>query len=200
MITAIDKNSALVLIDLQKGVVKMETAHPTKDVLGNAVKLINIFRNKNLPIVVVNVNPIDASWTKTRVESPSVPKSFVTQFIVKGIIQIGGYLEIVPEIITHPHDIFVTKQTWNAFYRTPLHQELRKRGITGIVLAGISTSKGVEGTARAASELGYNISFASDAMTDPIMEAHNNSLRNIFPRIGETGTTQEIIDKLQIRK
>jgi len=47
-----------------------------------------------------------------------------------------------------------------------LNDELKKRNVTGIVIAGISTSIGVEGTARAASILGYNISFATDAMTD----------------------------------
>jgi nicotinamidase-related amidase len=64
------------------------------------------------------------------------------------------------------------------------------------VLAGISTSIGVEGTARAASELGYNISFALDAMTDRVKEAHERSIQFIFPRIGETGTTADIVAML----
>ena len=96
-------------------------------------------------------------------------------------------------------DIFVTKRTWNAFYNTPLHEELKKRNITGIVLAGIATSIGVEGTARAAHELGYNISFATDAMTDRMAEAHKHSMQIIFPRIGELGTAADIIEKLNSR-
>ena len=47
-----------------------------------------------------------------------------------------------------------------------MHAELQKRNITQIVLGGIATSIGVEGTARQANEFGYNIAFASDAMSD----------------------------------
>ncbi|MEO6686130.1 MAG: isochorismatase family protein [Dyadobacter sp.] len=77
---------------------------------------------------------------------------------------------------------------------------MQKLKVTGIVLGGISTSVGVEGTARAASELGYNISFASDATSDKILEAYNHSMTNIFPRIGEIGTTQDIISHLPVGK
>lgn len=196
MITALDKHTALVLIDLQKGVVKMETAHPVKEVLANATQLIDAFRRRQLSIVVVNVNPMGAAWTRARVEAPAVPRNSVVQTLAKAALSLSGFADIVPEIKVQPGDILITKKTWNAFYGTPLHEELQKRGITGIVLAGISTSIGVEGTARAASELGYNISFATDAMTDKTPEAHNNSLRHIFPRIGETGSAQEIIIRL----
>ena len=68
--------------------------------------------------------------------------------------------------------------------------------VTNIVLAGVSTSIGVEGTARAASELGYNITLATDAMTDRNESAHHHSIQNIFPRLGETGTTKEIVEIL----
>ena len=82
-------------------------------------------------------------------------------------------------------------------FATPLHDLLRTEMVTGIVLAGISTSIGVEGTARSASELDDKISFAVDAMTDSQEEAHTRSIKYIFPRIGETGTTAEIIAMLK---
>ncbi len=105
-------------------------------------------------------------------------------------------LEIAPEIKTQPGDIFITKHTWGAFYETALDEELKKRNVTGIVLAGISTSIGVEGTARGASERGYNITFAKDAMTDMFADAHEHSLKHIFPRIGEVDEADKIIEKL----
>jgi nicotinamidase-related amidase len=200
MITSIDKITALILIDLQKGVVSMDTAHPVKEVVANAVKLINAFRKEKLPVVLVNVNPMGASWTKSRKEVSTVPKNPLMQSLAKGAMQITGFDEIVPEIIRHPEDILITKRNWNAFFNTKLNEELQKRNVTGIVIAGISTSIGVEGTARAASELGYNISFATDGMTDRLMAAHNNSIQNIFPRLGELGTIDEIIDKLKLTK
>jgi len=196
MITTIDKQTALVLIDLQKGVVKMETVHPVKEILSKVAMLVDVFRGAGLPIVVVHVNPMGAAWTKARVEMSAVPRNPVVQNVAKVAMPLLGFTDIVPEIIVHPEDILIEKKTWNAFYQTQLEMELKRRGITEIVLAGISTSIGVEGTARAASELGYNLIFATDAMTDKVKEAHDNSIKNIFPRIGELGTVMEIIKKI----
>jgi len=192
MITSIDKQTALVLIDLQKGIVRMDTAHPVKNILQKASMLVDVFRAANLLIVVVHVNPMDAPWTKTRVEVSNLPQNQMMKTIAKMAMPIMGFTDIVPEIEIKPEDILIEKKSWNAFFQTSLNKELKKRNITQLVLSGISTSIGVEGTARAASELGYNIIFATDAMTDKILEAHENSIRNIFPRLGELGTVMEI--------
>lgn len=192
MITELDQQTALVLIDLQKGILAGDKAHPLEGVLKNAAALIDVFHKAGLPVVIVNVNPGGAAWTRSRKDAPmSAPKKPGEQ---AGFPK--EFLEIVDEIPAHPDDIFVTKHTWNAFFETELHEELLKRNVTGIVLGGVSTSIGVEGTARAAAELGYNVSFATDAMTDRILEAHNNSLQYIFPRIGELGTTTDILNQL----
>lgn len=186
MITALDKNTALILVDLQKGVVQLPLAKPVSDILENAAKLVEAFRKAALPIVVVNVNPAGAAWTKARKDSNPLQNAPFKE----------DWLEIAPEIKTQPGDIFITKHTWGAFYETPLHEELQKRNVTGIVLAGVSTSIGVEGTARGASERGYNVTFAKDAMTDMFADAHENSLKYIFPRIGEIDDTDNIVEKL----
>ena len=186
MITALDKNTALVLIDLQNMVVGLPLAHPVKDILDNSAKLIAAFREAGQPIVIVNVNPSGAAWLKSRKDPSSGPAPVFN----------ADWLDIVSEIKTEPGDIFITKHTWGAFFETALHEELKKREVTGIVLAGISTSIGVEGTGRQASELGYNITFVIDAVTDMVLSAHENSIKTIFPRMGETGTTAAIIAQL----
>ena len=182
MITAIDKNTALVLIDFQNSVVSVPTAHSMDEVIDNVNKLIAAFRKKNLPVVAVNVNPKKANWLTSRkeVKMPQFPDD-------------ENLYKITEKLNTQSGDIFITKHTWSAFFETPLNDELKKNNVTGIVLAGVSTSIGVEGTARAASELGYNISFALDAITDRVQEAHDRSVQFIFPRIGELGSTDEII-------
>ncbi len=186
MITSLDKNTALILIDLQKGIVGFPLAHPIVDILANSAKLVAAFRNAGLPIVIVNVNPGAAAWAKARKDS--APAS--------NVVFKEDWLEITPEIETEPGDIFITKHTWGAFFETALDDELKKRGVTGIVIGGVSTSIGVEGTARQASERGYNVTFATDAMTDMVASAHENSQKVIFPRMGETGTTEDIIAQL----
>jgi nicotinamidase-related amidase len=86
---------------------------------------------------------------------------------------------------------------WGAFYGTPLDLQLRRRGVTQVVLCGIATSIGVESTARGAHEHGYNVTLVIDAMTDMKAEAHDNSLARIFPRLGETGTTEAALALLE---
>jgi len=170
MVTALDKNTALVLIDLQNGIVNLPMAHPVQNILATSAMLVAAFRKANLPIVIVNVNP-----------SGTPP---------------AEWLEIAPEILTQPTDVFITKRTWSAFFDTALDEQLKAKGVTDIVLAGISTSIGVEGTARDASRLGYNIAFATDAMTDMAASAHEHSQKIIFPRLGEVDTTDKIIELL----
>lgn len=63
------------------------------------------------------------------------------------------------------------------------------------MLAGISTSSGVESTARSASDHGYHVVLATDAMTDPDAEAHRHSIARVFPKLGETATTAEVVEK-----
>lgn len=186
MITALDKNTALVLIDLQKGIVQIPTAHPVNEILLNAAKLVEAFHKAGLPVVIVNVQPAATVGPPLRKDiKPMGNNNFPDE-----------WLEIAPEIKSRQGDIFITKHTWSAFYETNLDEELKKKNITGIVLAGIATSIGVEGTARAAYERGYNISFAVDAMTDRSVEAHEHSVQFIFPRIGEVGVTAAIIELL----
>ena len=188
MITAIDENTALVLIDLQKGIVALQPADAVKEVVENAAKLTEAFRRAGLPVVIVHVEP-SGKFTAIRKEQNMPVKDRPADFA-----------EIIPGIITQPEDIFITKHTWGAFFETNLDEELQRRNITQIVLAGISTRIGVETTARQAAERGYNISFALDAMRDSAPEAHDNSIKYIFPRIGETGSADEIIEKLQSRR
>lgn len=196
MITAIDAKTALVLIDLQKGIISLPVTHPIDSVIEKSSALVAAFRSKNLPVVIVNVNPLGAKWTQTRVESSTAPKGEEAIAQARAMMEQNGFFDIIPQIETQADDIFITKNTWNAFYNTALHDSLQKLGVTGIVLAGVATSIGVEGTARAASEFGYNITFAHDAMTDMKLDAHDNSLKNIFPRIGEVDSTEAIINML----
>lgn len=186
MITALDKNTALILIDLQKGITGSPgLAHPVATVLANANKLVEAFHKADLPVVFVTVNVGNAAWLHTRKDLK-----------MPGGERPADWAELDDSIKAKPGDIFITKHTWSAFYETALEEELKKRNITGIVIGGISTSIGVEGTARNASERGYNIAFAVDAMTDRAAESHEHSVKSIFPRMGEVDTTDNIIKLL----
>ena len=199
MITALDRKTALVQIDMQRGIVSGDKTHPTQPIIDNIARLQTAFRQAGLPVVIVHVEPIGSPASVVRSERNQFPKDKTGQQQMLDQMRADRFFDIVEPLAPQPGDVSITKETWNAFFNTPLHDELYQRGISGIVLCGISTSVGVEGTARSANEFGYNVSFATDAMTDNALDAHNYSLKYIFPRIGELGTTDEIITKLTER-
>jgi len=180
--TTLDTKTALILIDLQKGIVSLPTAHSTADVIKHAGALAEVFRSHRLPVVLVNV----AGGAPGRTEQPRRGGDFP-----------ADWTDIVPELNQKPQDHTVTKRTWGAFTKTDLEQHLKALGVTQVVIAGVSTSVGAESTAREAYALGFNVTLATDAMTDMNADAHHNSITRIFPKLVETGTTQEIIDLLK---
>jgi nicotinamidase-related amidase len=103
----------------------------------------------------------------------------------------------VPELDQQEGDILITKQRWGAFIGTSLDDDLRKRGVTQIFLTGIATTAGVESTGRSAYDFGYNVAFVVDAMTDRSIDAHEYCVEKLFPRIGETTTTDDVLKLLK---
>ena len=134
-----------------------------------------------MPVVLVNV----AGGAPGRTEQPRGHREFP-----------AGWTDLIPELNRQPQDHVVTKHTPGAFTSTDLKAHLKSLGVTQVVIVGIATSNGVEVTARQAYELGFNVTLATDAMTDLQADAHDYSITRIFPRIGETGTTRDIIDLL----
>lgn len=180
--TTLDPNTALVVVDLQKGIVGLPTA-PTP--------------------------PPTSSPTPRPSPTPSAPRASPSSWSVspagapgrtEGPQRSGqpaaDWAEIVPELGPSEGDIVVTKQQWGAFYGTDLDLQLRRRGVTQVVVTGVATSIGVESTARSAHEHGYNVTVVTDAVTDMDGGSHINSTEKIFPRLGETDTTEAIVKLL----
>lgn len=184
-VTTLDAKTALLVIDLQKGIVALPTAHSAGEVVERASALADAFRRRGLPIVLVNVTGGAPGRTEQARRHEAFPP---------------GWADLVPELNQQPQDHLVTKRTWGAFTNTDLEAYLKREGVTQVVMTGVATSIGVESSARQAYELGFNITLAIDAMTDLNPDAHSNSITRIFPRLGETGTTQEIIDLLEERR
>jgi nicotinamidase-related amidase len=111
----------------------------------------------------------------------------------------ADWAELVPELEEHLSDHKVTKLQWGAFHGTSLDHFLRRNGVTQVILTGIATSIGVESTARNAHDHGYHVVLATDAMTDRDLVAHQHSIEKIFPRLGETTTTAEVLSMLEQR-
>lgn len=184
-LTTLDPNTALIVVDLQKGLIGSPFIHPIGTVVERSRALIDSFRARQLPVVLVNV----VGSAPGRTERPPRHHARLSD----------DFADFIPELGQQPGDIVVTKRSWGAFATTDLHGRLKAGSVTQVVIIGIATGTGVEATARQAYEGGLNVTLALDAMTDGRPEAHEFSLKHVFPRLGETGTSQEVIDLLLAR-
>jgi nicotinamidase-related amidase len=184
-LTTLDLKTALIVVDLQKGLAGYPFIHPIGEVVDHTRALLDAFRRLGLPVVLVNVAGRAPGRTE---QGPRASGAFA-----------DGWTDFLPELDQQPNDIVVTKQSWGAFASTGLEERLKALGVTQVVVTGVATATGVESTARQAYEAGFNVTLAFDAMTDARPEAHDYSLKNVFPRLGETGTSREIIDLLTTR-
>ena len=183
--------TALVVIDLQRGIVAMPTGpRSSVEVVARAAQLAKALRAAGGTVVLVQVTP-----------SPDGKDSL--RPVTDAPAQAGGrslppdWSEIVPELAPEATDIVITKRQWGAFYGTELDLQLRRRGIDTIVLCGISTSIGVESTARDAFERGYNQVFVEDAMAAREAAEHAHTVGTLFPRIGRVRSTEEVLAALK---
>ena len=172
MIALDAKTTALVLIDLQSGIIGRKLAPVSSEELVSRGKaLAERFRAENAPVVLVNVKPL-LDGPERQVDEPSpLPK-----------VLPAGFVDLAPGL-AEPGDLLITKPTWGAFFRTNLDAELRKRGVRTIVLGGVATHIGVDTTARQAWELGYELVIARDVTTSLAVEPHDATMRYVFPRI-----------------
>lgn len=181
-LTKLDTTAALIVTDLQKGIVAMPTVHPAGEIIGRSAQLARAFRERGLPVVLVNVTAAAPGRTHAG------PRN------LSGLP--ADWTELVPELRQQPGDYLVSKQRVGAFIGTSLDEMLRKRGVTQVFLTGVATSAGVEATARSAHDYGYNVVTVVDAMTDRDAEAHQFTVQKIFPRISETEDTNNVLKLL----
>lgn len=180
-VTTVDPRSALIVIDLQQGHAGVELAHPLDAVVARSAKLAKAFRDRGLPVVLVSVAGSPPGRTDAGAAGRPLP---------------AGFADLLPELDPQPGDIRLTKYARSAFTGTGLAETLRGLGTTQVIVTGVSTSGGVESTARDAHEQGFNVTLPVDAMTDTQPARHEHSVSQVFPRIAETGTTSDVLAAL----
>lgn len=190
VLTIEPRRTAIVIIDLQKGIVGMPggAPHSKPAVIANAARLLAAARAAGAQPILVHVGGSPDGADRLKPTSDQAMRS-------TGQLP-PDWSELIPELDRQPNDIVILKRQWGAFYGTDLDLQLRRRGLTTIVLCGIATEIGVESTARDAYERGYELVFAEDAMTGMSAESHANSVERIFPRMGRARSTDAVIAAL----
>lgn len=190
MLSLDPRTTALVLIDVQKGVLAMPLApYGAAQIVQNAARLGLHFDEVGALVVLVHVafSAGAADRLHLPVDSPPpAPQGGVPQ----------DWSDFAPEIAALRAGVVIKKRQWGAFYGTELDLQLRRRGIGTIVLAGVATNFGVESTAREAWQHNYAAIVAEDAVTSVGEEMHKFSIEKILPRIARVRSTAEIIGAL----
>lgn len=178
--------TALVLVDLQQGILGFGQApHTATDVVNRAAGHVARFRASGALIVRVKVG-----WSEGFPELLKQTADEAAPMPASGLP--AHWWDDPAALPTQAGDIVIVKRQWNAFHGTELDLQLRRRGITTLVLGGIATHIGVEGTARAAWELGYQLWIAEDLCSAPLAEAHQASFKFVMPRLGHVRPAAEI--------
>jgi nicotinamidase-related amidase len=179
------RTSALVVIDLQKGILGRELApRPAPQVVAAAKETAARFRGAGAKVIWVTVGWAEdfGDSLKTPVDEamPRPPGGFPAAFT-----ELADGLE-------EPGDLHVRKRQWGAFTGTDLDLQLRRRGISTIALGGVATNFGVESTARDAWERGYAVLVLEDLCATHTAEMHAFAVGRIFPRIARVRATADI--------
>lgn len=170
--------TALVIVDMQGAVRRHAAApHDAEAVIRRVAELIEAARHGDaLPVFVRTSFLPDESDSLTLVKRTDVERQAPNRW--------DGWDELVEEMQPLPTEPVIVKRSWNAFHGSDLDLQLRRHGIETVVMVGISTNFGVEGTARAAYDHAYELVFVEDAMASATTELHEFAVREIFPQIG----------------
>jgi nicotinamidase-related amidase len=184
------RSTAFVIIDLQRGIVARESGpYSPQQVIENAARIGRTCKEAGGLIISVHVtfSPSGADRLRQPVDAPmAVPPGGLP----------ADWAELVPEIAALGAEVVITKRQWGAFYGTELDLQLRRRGVTTIVLAGIATNFGVESTAREAWQHGYDVVVVEDACTSVDAAMHRFAIEKILPRVSRIRSTADVIAAL----
>src|SRR3984885_6036978 len=180
------KKTALVVIDLQKGIVgRPIVPHTASEILERSSRLAKAMRENGGTVVYVRVDFND--FLRLPVDQPPA--------LPPGPLPVE-LSEIVPEAGMLPGDTLVTKRHHGAFAHTELENLLKMHGIETVVICGVSTNIGVESTARQGTGLGFAFVTVEDACGAMALEEHEYAVKTVFPRLAKVRSTEEGIAAL----
>lgn len=163
----------------------------------NIVRLVAAARKVEMPLVFTKLSSHDKQG---RDFAPQI------QWLNKAAVKAVGkpvfpHLDdpasaIVPALSPRDGDIVITKTTSGVFTGTELERLLKNMGQRQLVVCGVVTNMCVEGSARAGSELGFDVTVVDDACAAWSESVHVASLRSFEMIFGAVTKTDALIDQL----
>lgn len=169
--------TALLVMDLQPGI--LERFPNPADLLRRAATAVATIRDRGGCIGYVRVAFTDADLA-------AIPEhSAMAAAVTAGGARLHAdspATAVHEAVAPRPDDIVVRKTRVGAFSTTDLDRQLRDRGITTLVLAGVATSGVVLSTLRDAADRDYRLFVLADACADVDPSVHAVLTEKVFPR------------------
>jgi len=197
MALEIDKGqTALLVMDLENDLIHEEGAFKDfgfakmvkdNDVLGKVNTLLGAARRGGVKVIYISV--------KFR---PGHPEASRSAGLFQAVIGANALVEgtwgatIHDAVSPQEGEPVVTKRAVSAFAGSDLENLLRSSGITALILSGVATNFVVEGTAREASDRGYNVVVVGDCCASVSQEAHDSALTTALPFLATVTTLDEV--------
>src|SRR5260370_35507376 len=145
-------------------------------VLAKGKELARRFRAARAPVLPVNV-PLSLDFSDALKLPVDRPPALPPDRLPESWTELADGL-------AEPSDLRITKRQWGAFHGTELDLQLRRRGVTSVVIGGIATNIGVGSTARAGHENRYAGVLPEDAPARRSAETDDFSVWADFPDLG----------------
>jgi len=182
----------LIVWDMQYGIA--QRAFNLNEIVSRVKALRDAFHGAGLPVIYSQHTGIPYEYLSA---------ASVASYRRRGIDPKTGFMregsrewQIVEELTPAAEDLVLRKHTASFFVGTMLDQMLRNRGIATLVLTGVSTEAGIEGTARNASYLGYRPVVVEDAVGSSEKEAHEKALW-IMRRMFDVRPAEAVLDAVK---
>jgi len=188
------KHSALLIWDMEYAI--GPNAFNYKDILANLKSLSALARDSGVPVLYSVQTAFDLLkeespvWVRVRMKraKASDPSQLLSEK------ENPHDREIVEELKPQPKDIVFQKRRPDAFVGTDLDLILRSKGVRTILIGGVATEGGVEGTARSGRNLGYDIVVLKDCVGSRNRELHELALKLMEQTHFDIATASEITE------
>ncbi|MFC4517088.1 cysteine hydrolase family protein [Streptomyces ehimensis] len=182
-------HTALLVMDFQPAILAaLPESGDREALLGRVEGAIADVRTQGGTIAYVRVGFTEADWDAM----PAVNKSFAPLAQHRAMHHEDPATAIHKRLAPQDGDIIVRKTRYGGMSTTDLDQQLRERGITTLVVCGISTSGAVLSTVIDAADRDYQLYVLSDGVADPDTEVHSVLLHQVLPSRAHVVDTAEL--------
>lgn len=157
-------------------------------------------------VAVARESGVPVVWTMSTNDDPPVHRLQPARFRQPGVsgrppdqfVSGSWGWQIVDELVPGSSELVVQKPRYDAFLRTSLEDDLRSRGITTVVVAGVITNCCVDTTARSAFMRGFDVLVLEDCVATfgEERDLHDASLLNLsllFAVVGDSSVFREAV-------